>query len=64
MNYKEFMIHHMTALNIENPCLSSKYRLKKINMLWNDYKKKKIHMYNICRLLKLLFYVLLVLLLV
>ena len=56
MNYKEFMIHHMTALGIENPCLSSKYRLKKINMLWNDYKKKKLKMYNICRLLKLLFY--------
>ena len=38
MNYKEFMIHHMTALGIENPSLSSKYRLKKINMLWIDYK--------------------------
>ena len=50
MNYREFMIYHMTALGIENPCLSSKYRLKKINMLWNDYKKKKLHMYNICQI--------------
>ena len=40
MNYREFMIHHMRALNIENPCLSSKYRLKKINMLWNMHKNK------------------------
>ena len=60
MNYKEFMIYHMTALGIENPCLSSKYRLKKINMLWNDYKNN-INIYYICQL-KLLFYVLLVLL--
>ena len=36
MNYKEFMIYHMRALGIENPCLSSKYRLKKINMLWKN----------------------------
>ena len=38
MNYREFMIYHMRSLGIENPCLSSKYRLKKKNMLWNDYK--------------------------
>ena len=54
MNYKEFMIYHMTALGIENPCLSSKYRLKKINMLWTDYKNN-INIYYICQM-KSLFY--------
>lgn len=37
--YRDFMKNHMLKLGIENPCLSSKYRLKKIGMLWQIYKQ-------------------------
>ena len=38
MYYRDFMIFHMLKLGIENPCLSSKYRLKKIGMMWQLFK--------------------------
>ena len=41
MNYKEFMIYQMKSFGKENRCLSSKYRLIKINILWADYKNIK-----------------------
>ena len=36
--YRDFMKNHMIKLGIENPCLSSKYRLMKIGMMWQLYK--------------------------
>ena len=42
MYYRDFMIFHMLKLGIENPCLSSKYRLKKIGMMWQLYKRDYI----------------------